>query len=392
MGAADSKLAISTDSPCLDDKAVIFRSLVAAVKFQPALDVSLQAKAVKLLRSVDPQNRESADAFLNSIGRTTDESSTIFVQSIVILLSSPNRAVATTTMKILERMLVTCSRHSRLTLVNANLIPQLIASLNPLSLSFTEAVDLHINLVIIISNSIWLASPFGLRQLGIEDDNEQQAVHETVLKQVLAPSKQVSFAGTVGILSRQSRSIVATLTFSFAATLALLNSLHRKALIDDDNSEGSEDVVAELMAVLDPCSPSPPSPSHSPLPLPHHPHPPTPLCLSLTTHTLPLPSAAYLTIHTLPLPSASPSPPTPSHSPLPLPHHPHPPTPLCLSLTTHILPPISQSVSAAADEARCRISSLSPTTPHLIPRCPLTLSHTRLQPHSREGRDCSWLT
>ncbi|KAK2963664.1 hypothetical protein BLNAU_1229 [Blattamonas nauphoetae] len=155
---------------------------------------------------------------------------------------------------------------------------------------------------------------------------------------------------------------------SFATTLALLVS-GRQTSIDgwmvtiggSFRSEGSEDVIAEFMAVLDSCSvathtlplpsatpspptpslclclsltthtlplssasPSPPTPSHSPLPLPHHPHPPTLLCLSLTTHTLPLSSA-------------SPSPRTPSHSPLPLPHHPHPPTPLCLSVTTHTI-------------------------------------------------------
>ncbi|KAK2944945.1 hypothetical protein BLNAU_20121 [Blattamonas nauphoetae] len=59
----------------------------------------------------------------------------------------------------------------------------------------------------------------------------------------------------------------------------------------EDDSEGSEDVVAHLMVVLDPCP---------------------------------------VATHTLPLSSASPSPPTPTHSPLPLPHHPHPPSPLCL--------------------------------------------------------------
>ncbi|KAK2963655.1 hypothetical protein BLNAU_1220 [Blattamonas nauphoetae] len=103
---------------------------------------------------------------------------------------------------------------------------------------------------------------------------------------------------------------------SFAATLALLVS-GRQTSIDgwmvtiggSFRSEGSEDVIAEFMAVLDSCSvathtlplpsasPSPPTPSHSPLPLPHHAHPPT----------------------------------------LPLPHHPHPPTPLCLSVTTHTI-------------------------------------------------------
>ncbi|KAK2941474.1 hypothetical protein BLNAU_23621 [Blattamonas nauphoetae] len=189
-------------------------------------------------------------------------------------------------------------------------------------------------------------------------------------------------------------------------------------------------------------SPSPPTPSHSPLPLPHHPHPPTPSA-SLTTHTLhsPLPLPLHphppsllclsLTTHALPLSSASPSPPTPSHSPLPLPHHPHPPTPLYLSLTTHTLPLPSASPSPPTPS----LSPL-PLPHHQHPPSPLCLSLTKLgvmrtgicsfeantlrssasllvalanntstddtlsphtspnqpQPHSREGRDCCWLT
>ncbi|KAK2940080.1 hypothetical protein BLNAU_25014 [Blattamonas nauphoetae] len=38
-------------------------------------------------------------------------------------------------------------------------------------------------------NPAWLAAPLGLAVLAIEDDNEQQAVHETVLQQVLVPSE-----------------------------------------------------------------------------------------------------------------------------------------------------------------------------------------------------------
>ncbi|KAK2957602.1 hypothetical protein BLNAU_7501 [Blattamonas nauphoetae] len=293
------------------EKVVVFQSLVATVKFQPELDDALEEKA----------------------------------------------AITTAAIEMLRSLILFCSVKSRLALVKADLIHRLIITLNTLSLSFDERADIHINIMDVIWNSLWLATPPGLEHLAFEDENEQQAVHDTILKQVVIPSEKhepvnfsnFSFAGTVGILSRQSRSIVATLSFSFAATLALHNSLHCNALIDADNSEGLEDFVAELMAVLDPssvttfrptplclsltnhtlplpsASPSPPTPSHSPLPLPHHQHPPTLLFLSLTSHTLPLPSF-------------SPSPPTPSHSPLPLPHHPHPPTPLSLSLTTHTLP------------------------------------------------------
>ncbi|KAK2953870.1 hypothetical protein BLNAU_11130 [Blattamonas nauphoetae] len=72
-------------------------------------------------------------------------------------------------------------------LVNADLIPQLVNTLNALSLSFDEAVDIHTNLPSSILSSLWLATPNGLTQLGIEDENEQQSVRETVLKQVSKP-------------------------------------------------------------------------------------------------------------------------------------------------------------------------------------------------------------
>ncbi|KAK2940992.1 hypothetical protein BLNAU_24096 [Blattamonas nauphoetae] len=42
----------------------------------------------------------------------------------------------------------------------------------------------------IITYFIWLATPRGLTELKIQDRDEQQAVHETVLKQVLAPSEK----------------------------------------------------------------------------------------------------------------------------------------------------------------------------------------------------------
>ncbi|KAK2941469.1 hypothetical protein BLNAU_23616 [Blattamonas nauphoetae] len=172
------------------DKALVIQSLVATVKFQPALDDSLEAKAVIFLKSVTPENQESADAFLSRFGRTVDESSTNFVQSIVVLLSPPSQAIVPAAMKMLGTLMDNCSAKVLLALVKADLIPQLIITLHPLSLSFAEAVDIHINLMKTICNSLWLATPFGLKQLEIEDDDKQQAVHETVLKQVLVPSEK----------------------------------------------------------------------------------------------------------------------------------------------------------------------------------------------------------
>ncbi|KAK2942365.1 hypothetical protein BLNAU_22708 [Blattamonas nauphoetae] len=173
-----------------EDNAVVFQSLVATVKLQPELDVSLEAKVVKFLEYVDPDDDDSADAFLRKLASSSGNSPTDFVQSIVVLIPSANQVITTAAMKMLGTLIMWCSLYIRLALVKADLLPQIVISLNPQSLSFAEAEDIHINLMKSISWTIYLSTPNGLRFLGIEDENEQQAVHETVLKQVLAPSER----------------------------------------------------------------------------------------------------------------------------------------------------------------------------------------------------------
>ncbi|KAK2954146.1 hypothetical protein BLNAU_10963 [Blattamonas nauphoetae] len=170
------------------ENAIIFRSLVATVKLQPALDDSLEAKAVNFLNTVDPNEGESADAFLGSFASLSHEPSTEFVQSMIVLVSSASEVITTTTMKVLKNLIWFISAKLNLTLVKADLIPQLILTLNPLSLSFAEAEDIHTSLISTITWSAWLSTPDGLRQLEIEDQNEQQVVHKTVFQQVVAPS------------------------------------------------------------------------------------------------------------------------------------------------------------------------------------------------------------
>ncbi|KAK2959910.1 hypothetical protein BLNAU_5107 [Blattamonas nauphoetae] len=164
------------------EKGVVFRSLVATVKLQPAFHDSLEAKAVKFLQYVVACTSESADAFLSIFGRTTPESLTNFVQCIGMLVSSPSKIIATTAMKIVGRLILYSSPKILHTLINADLIPQIIISLNPLSLSFAEAEDIHKYLIDIITKSIRLAALESLAYQGTNDDNELQTVHETILQ------------------------------------------------------------------------------------------------------------------------------------------------------------------------------------------------------------------
>ncbi|KAK2945168.1 hypothetical protein BLNAU_19907 [Blattamonas nauphoetae] len=177
-------------SETVSEQAVLFRSLVATIPLQPALDVSLEAKAVKFLESVDRDDEESVDALLSSLASNSDESLTGIIQSIVVLLSSASRAITTATMKMLKTLVEKCYAKTNLTLAEADLIPQLINTLNPLSLSLSNFEDIHTCLISLIVNSCWFTCLDGLTRLEISDDYEQQAVHETVFTQVLTPSEK----------------------------------------------------------------------------------------------------------------------------------------------------------------------------------------------------------
>ncbi|KAK2955930.1 hypothetical protein BLNAU_9090 [Blattamonas nauphoetae] len=172
------------------ERAVVFRSLVATLKVQPALDMSQEAKAVKLLGSASTMNQDSIDDFLCNFATILDDSSTAFIHSIMMLISSPSHVITTAAMKMLDTLIQYCSENVRLALVKADLLPRLINTLNPQSLSFEEAEDIHTSVMIIIWNTLWLATSESLDHLEIEDENEQQAVHKTVYQQVLAPSEQ----------------------------------------------------------------------------------------------------------------------------------------------------------------------------------------------------------
>ncbi|KAK2948731.1 hypothetical protein BLNAU_16369 [Blattamonas nauphoetae] len=140
------------------ERAVVFRSLVATVKLQPALNASLEAKVVKFLEFVRP--RTQTQVIINAL------------------------------MKMLNTLYIWCSVDNLLLLVKADLITQIILTLNPLTFSFTEAADIHINLMESINWTVWLITPDGLSRLRIQNHDGRQAVYETVFKQVLTLSEK----------------------------------------------------------------------------------------------------------------------------------------------------------------------------------------------------------
>ncbi|KAK2950131.1 hypothetical protein BLNAU_14933 [Blattamonas nauphoetae] len=206
MTSLEAKSPSSSDSPYPDctpfmnwtedqletvgEQAVVFRSLVATVKSQHAFDDLVEAKMVNFIDFVTLKSSQSADVFLDSLASPSDDSLINFIQYIVVLISSARERIITTTMKMLEKLIIFCSVQIPLALIKADLVPQLIKTLNPQSLSFAEAAEIHVYLLKIIWNTLWVSTLNGLTRLGIKDGSEQQAVRKTILKQVLFPSEK----------------------------------------------------------------------------------------------------------------------------------------------------------------------------------------------------------
>ncbi|KAK2953264.1 hypothetical protein BLNAU_11727 [Blattamonas nauphoetae] len=182
-------------------------------------------------------------------------------------------------MNMLRTLFFWCSDKVRFYLVKADLIPQLINTLNPLSLSLSDNEYMHTILFLTIRKATWFATPDGLEYLTNEDGIEQQAVHETIFKQVLVPSGEYIWH----------------------------LCLNRFSIIDGDQSFRFFALLARLLEICPNYQPSMEFILHMPS------------RSIVATLSFSLTSASPLTTHTLPLPSASPSPLTLSHSPLPLP-------------------------------------------------------------------------
>ncbi|KAK2964067.1 hypothetical protein BLNAU_1148 [Blattamonas nauphoetae] len=103
--------------------------------------------------------------------------------------SSSAQRIVGETIAFVWRVVRSCSSKKRLRLFKDDLIAKIIPSLNLLTLPFAGAEDLHYHLMFVIANFLWLSTPFGLASLELSHLHEHQALHETVLKQVLMPSE-----------------------------------------------------------------------------------------------------------------------------------------------------------------------------------------------------------
>ncbi|KAK2961663.1 hypothetical protein BLNAU_3461 [Blattamonas nauphoetae] len=175
-----------------DDKSSIYNSLVALVKTKYPFGDPLQDKVIRFLKSLGPQwgRQDQANQMVTDLVPSSGGSTSGFIDSIVVLLSSPHSTVVDAALSFLFKTLYHSSPAIQDCLVESDLISNVLATVQPHTLPISGNEEIFDKLVNIIQNSAILASPLSLFGLGVTAAVEKSNHREMILQKVVIPSSQ----------------------------------------------------------------------------------------------------------------------------------------------------------------------------------------------------------
>ncbi|KAK2955692.1 hypothetical protein BLNAU_9382 [Blattamonas nauphoetae] len=152
-----------------EDKSTIYCSLVALVKADYPFDQALQDAAVKFLKKLEPKwyEQDIPQKLVTDLVPNSNGSHSGFIDSILTLLSSPHSTVVSAALSFLYKTFVHSSFRMRCCLLESDLLVNLLATLQPRTLSIFGNEMFIVPLVRIIINGIHLVRPFSLILLNI---------------------------------------------------------------------------------------------------------------------------------------------------------------------------------------------------------------------------------
>ncbi|KAK2953802.1 hypothetical protein BLNAU_11205 [Blattamonas nauphoetae] len=203
MHTSDSEVPIGMESSAFlqfvpnvelsfEDKSAIYCSLVSLIRGNCELDDALQDKAATFLQSLHQPRLKEPDAnrIISELVPSTNRSSSGFICTICILLSSSHPKIVVASLWLLHESLMLSSPDHKIDLVQTDFISQLFTILHPLTLpiSGNEIIFNLLNWILI--SSIRLAESTTVRALGIIEPAAQNSHRELVLQRAIQPSSQ----------------------------------------------------------------------------------------------------------------------------------------------------------------------------------------------------------
>ncbi|KAK2950823.1 hypothetical protein BLNAU_14241 [Blattamonas nauphoetae] len=171
------------------EQSALYRSLVQMVKDERQLPPSIEDKAVSFLKQIKIRSAKDVDSFLLDLVPSSQvEPSKTFVESVVELISIPNEKIKLAILELIATVVNYSFMDRILILLQNDLIPKLISSLDVFSPAFTEAEKIHASLITILEHTIYSSTFDIYHNTTIVDDNDQQQLFETVHNHVIVPS------------------------------------------------------------------------------------------------------------------------------------------------------------------------------------------------------------
>ncbi|KAK2961771.1 hypothetical protein BLNAU_3208 [Blattamonas nauphoetae] len=129
----------------------------------------------------------SIDDFLKAIGHGSPHPAAVFVDSMNVLLSSPHPSIVKGTLSFIDECLYHCSDSNCLALVSSKLIPRICSTPHLLDLSVIDDLLILRDILLILKNSLRLASLDAIQSLSARFDTEPKSIRNVVLHEVLIP-------------------------------------------------------------------------------------------------------------------------------------------------------------------------------------------------------------
>ncbi|KAK2948320.1 hypothetical protein BLNAU_16769 [Blattamonas nauphoetae] len=172
-----------------DSLAKPFIALVSMVRDDYHFDEMIEQKAFTLLSFINRNDRRrvNVEELLKSVGWSDFERLPEFVDSTIVLLSSPSPIIMKEALTVFQRWFTSLTTIDQLMLVSSNLFPNILSTLHLLNLSAVEDKRILTDIVRFSQPGVWLSSIFTMTSLPSIAAISAQSIQDVVLHKCLIP-------------------------------------------------------------------------------------------------------------------------------------------------------------------------------------------------------------
>ncbi|KAK2946152.1 hypothetical protein BLNAU_18896 [Blattamonas nauphoetae] len=173
----------------ISTQSAMYLSLLQMMKDKKPLPPSLEDKTVSFLGQIKFDSPKDADSFvLEFVPSSFQKSSRAFVKSVAALISVPSKRIRQAAIAFVARLSLPMSSDILLMIVNTDLIPKLISSIDVFSPSFVEAAYTHFYLNKLLHIVFRRSFQHFVETPQYHNPKDHQTLLETLYNNVVLPS------------------------------------------------------------------------------------------------------------------------------------------------------------------------------------------------------------